>query len=83
MKGKTKKAEANEALEKAKEMFNKFDIDNDAHAGVIIMFDKNASAFRMVALNCNELEASALTLQALMIFNEASNSEIDDDRTLN
>lgn len=82
MKSKTKKAESNEALDKAKEMFNKFDIDNDDHACVIIMFDKSASAFRMVALNCNEFEASALTLQALTIFNEANESQ-DDDRILN
>jgi hypothetical protein len=40
-----------ESLAKAKQMFDSFDIDNDDHSVILLMYDKHEGKFNMVSLN--------------------------------
>lgn len=60
-----------DALDKAKQMFDKFDIDNDNHSAIIIMYDGKESQFRMLMINTNPG-------QAMMLLDNAVESVIDD-----
>ena len=72
----------NDALEKARQMFDKFDIDDSNHSAIIIMFDKKESQFRMLTINTNAGEAMMLLDNAV----ESVVEEVSDAvryRTLN
>ena len=60
-----------DALEKAKKMFDKFDIDNDNHSAIIIMYDGQDSQFRMLMINTNPG-------QAMLLLDNAVESVIED-----
>lgn len=60
-----------DALDKAKQMFDKFDIDDENHSAIIIMHDKKENQFRMLLINTNPG-------QAMMLLDNAVESVIDD-----
>lgn len=59
-----------QALEQAKQMFDKFDIDDANHSAIIVMYDKKESAFRMLTINVTPSEA-------MMLLDNAVDSVID------
>lgn len=60
-----------EALARAKQLFDKLDVDNPQHACVLIMYDHNEESFRMVAINSDTLMSAALLAMALQAMNNA------------
>lgn len=72
-----------EALEKFKQMFNTFDIDNENHAAIFLMYDKTEGEFRMLTLNTTPSIAIAMLDSATESLVECINDSLDDDRTLN
>ena len=59
-----------QALEQARQMFDKFDIDDENHSAIIVMYDKKESAFRMLTINTNPGEA-------MMLLDNAMESVVD------
>ena len=75
--------EKKEAFDKAKQFFDKFDVDDDKHAAVIILFDKEAKAIRMLTINANPGCTLMMLNNATDTFIESIESAMDIDRTLN
>lgn len=72
-----------EAMDKFKKMFDKFDIDNQDHAAIFLMYDKKEGDFRMLTLNTTPGVAMAMLDSATDSLMECINDSLDDDRTLN
>jgi len=74
--------EKEEALRRAKEMFNTFDIDNEKHSGIIVMYDKESNNFKMLTINANP--ETVIMLLSTAYDTALENMEnIMPDRTLN
>ena len=71
-----------EALEKARKMFDKFDIDDENHSAIIIMYDKKEGQFRMLTINTTPPTAMALLDNAVESVIETI-SDLINPRTLN
>jgi len=71
-----------EAMSRAKELFDRFDIDNEKHCGIIIMFDGENERLSMVALNSNAIKTMVLLVQAMTILRDAEDGA-EGDRVLN
>lgn len=75
--------EKKEALEKAKEMFNTFDVDNEDHSAIIILYDKSKKQFKMVTVNTSAGHAMLMLTNAYESIIESIEAELNTDRTLN
>jgi D-alanine-D-alanine ligase-like ATP-grasp enzyme len=75
--------EKQKALERAKEMFDSFDVDNDQHSAIIIMYDKEAGNFKMLTVNANPTTAMLLLTNAYESVIEGVKDMLSTDRTLN
>lgn len=64
-----------EALERARQMFNKLDVDNPNHSCVLIMYDHEAESFRMVAVNSDTTMALALMAMAAQALTSTAEAE--------
>lgn len=75
--------EKQKALNRAKEMFDSFDVDNEQHSAIIIMYDKEASNFKMLTVNASPTIAMLLLTNAYESVIEGVKDMMDSDRTLN
>lgn len=75
--------EKKEALNKAKEMFAKFDVDNENHSAVVMMHDNTTSAFRMLVINADSSFTLTMLTTAIQATIESLEAADDPDRTLN
>jgi hypothetical protein len=75
--------EKREALQKAKEMFDTFDVDNENHSAIIILYDKGKQRFKMVTVNTSAGHAILMLANAHESIVQSIESELDPDRTLN
>lgn len=75
--------EKREALQKAKEMFDTFDVDNENHSAIIILYDKSKKQFKMVTINTAAGHAMLMLTNAYESIVESIEAELHTDRTLN
>jgi hypothetical protein len=75
--------EKKEAFKKAKEMFETFDVDNEEHSAIIILYDKGKQKFKMVTVNASASYAILMLANAHGSILESVEAELDTDRTLN
>lgn len=75
--------EKREALQKAKEMFETFDVDDENHSAIIILYDKGKKRFKMVTVNTSAGHAILMLANAHESILETIESELNPDRTLN
>lgn len=75
--------EKQKALNRAKEMFDSFDVDNEQHSAIIIMYDKEASNFKMLTVNATPTTAMLLLTNAYESVIDSVKDMMDSDRTLN
>jgi len=75
--------EKQKALDRAKEMFDSFDVDNEQHSAIIIMYDKEASNFKMLTVNTTPMTAALLLTNAYESVLDGVKDMLDTDRTLN
>jgi hypothetical protein len=75
--------EKQKALNRAKEMFDSFDIDNEQHSAIVIMYDKEASNFKMLTVNATPTTAMLLLTNAYESVIDSVKDMLDPDRTLN
>jgi hypothetical protein len=75
--------EKRKALDRAKEMFDTFDIDNEQHSAIIIMYDKEGGNFRMLTVNATPMTAMLLLTNAYESVLDGVKDMMDTDRTLN
>ena len=54
-----------EAFEEAKKFFDKFDVDNDSHSAVIVMYDQSEGHFRMLTVNASTGQVIAMLDKAM------------------
>jgi hypothetical protein len=57
----TKETTRQDALRQAKEMFDKFDIDDKRYSGLVLMYDNEKESFSMLSIN-SDAEDSAFLL---------------------
>lgn len=77
------KVEKKKAIKKAKEMFETFDVDNEEHSAIIILYDKGKQQFKMVTVNASAGHAILMLANAYGSIVESVEDELDTDRTLN
>ena len=70
-------------IQKAKEMFDTFDVDNENHSAIIILYDKGKQRFKMVTVNTSAGHAILMLANAHESIVQSIESELDPDRTLN
>jgi len=75
--------EKQKAFNRAREMFDSFDIDNEQHSAVIIMYDKEASSFKMLTINASPTESMLLLTNAYESVLAGVKDMLNPDRTLN
>jgi hypothetical protein len=75
-----------EAMDKVKHMFDKFDVDNDDHLAIVIMYDKKLGDFRMLTLNTSPGSAVAMldnAMESVMGHIKDAIEDMHKDRILN
>ena len=75
--------EKQKTLDRAKEMFDTFDIDNEQQSAIIIMYDKEGGNFRMLTVNATPMTALLLLTNAYESVLDNVKDMMDSDRTLN
>ena len=75
--------EKQKALDRAKEMFDSFDVDNEQHSAIIIMYDKEAGNFKMLTVNATPTTAMLLLTNAYESVLDGVKDMLNTDRTLN
>jgi hypothetical protein len=77
----------NNSFNKAKQMFNSFDVDNEDHSVILIMYDKSDGQVNMVTLNTSaEVAVNMLgtAMSAVMdLCNEVLDEVLDEAKVLN
>jgi len=75
--------EKQKVFDRAKEMFDTFDIDNEQQSAIIIMYDKEGGNFRMLTVNATPMTALLLLTNAYESVLDNVKDMMDSDRTLN
>lgn len=75
--------EKQKAMERVKKMFDTFDVDNEQHSAIVIMYDKEAGDFKMLTVNATPMTAALLLTNAYESVLESVKDMMDSERTLN